>query len=267
MNDEDALSFVLGEIGSYAGVDQLMVIGAVRRNIHQASFRDTAPSRSTDDIDIGVVVEGWETIRELQRAFPSASGAWQEIEVGGITVDIVPFGSVESPPGEVAVGDGIVMNVAGFREVFGCSDIYETTDGVRFRIPSVAGLAALKLHAWLDRYPEGKYKDAQDLGLIIAWYATGDDVWLFNRFFEFKRADEAEVSEVMAAFVLGIEVAEVLGETASAYLLQRFKDETEIGLDLFAEKLVAPGEYWASAKVRSDQVRALLDGLACGGAG
>lgn len=261
MKADGVLGVVLERVSEYVPISNIMVVGAACRDIHQESFRSMAPSRTTYDIDLALAVERWEELRILRREFPSRSRAWQQIEVDGIAVDIVPFGPVESPPGEVVAGDGVVLNVAGFREVFEHAETHELPSGVKFKLPSVAGLAALKLHAWLDRYLVGKYKDAQDLGLILAWYADADDEWLFNRFFEHKEAHEADVPEVMAAFVLGIEVAEVLGGVEAAALAARFEREPVSGIELFAEKLVSPGEHIVPVEIRSAQVRALLGGL------
>ena len=263
MKDDHVLGVVLERVSEYVPLSSIMIVGATCRDIHQESFRSTEPSRTTDDIDLALAVEGWDEVRILQREFPSRSRAWQQIEVDGIAVDIVPFGSIESPPGEVLVGDGLVLNVSGFREVFERAETHELSSGMKFKLPSVAGLAALKLHAWLDRYRVGNYKDAQDLGLILAWYAESDEGWLFDRFFEHKEAHEADILEVMAAFLLGIDVAEALGEAESASLAGRFRQESASGMELFAEKLVSPGEHIVPMKIRAAQVQALLGGLVC----
>ena len=173
-----------------------------------------------------------------------------------LPVDVVPFGELEKPPGEIASADGHVLNVAGFQEAFDAREFHRLSNGLRIAIPSVAGLAALKLHAWLDRHPRGEFKDATDIALILAWYEEADSLW--DRFDEI--ADQSCIGETdrMAAAILGRQVRLVLGQAAAKELSERFDEETAEDLDLFAEKLVADGEQMHPFQRRRLQVSNLI---------
>ena len=177
---------------------------------------------------------------------------------------MVPFGVLEKPPGEIASADGHVLNVAGFQEVFDAREFHRLSDGLRIAIPSVAGLAALKLHAWLDRHPQGKFKDANDIALVLAWYEEADS-YLWDCFDEV--ADQGCIGETdrMAAAILGRQVRLLLGQAAAKELSERFEEETADDLDLFAEKLVADGEHKHPFQRRRLQVSNLIAELTFAG--
>ena len=189
--------------------------------------------------------------------FPATSAAWQKLQVEGLEVDVVPFGALEKPPGEIASADGHVLNVAGFQEVFDAREFHRLSNGLRIAIPSVAGLAALKLHAWLDRHPRREFKDANDIALILAWYEDADS-YLWECFDEV--ADQGCIGETdrMAAAILGRQVRFLLGQAAAKELSERFEEETADDLDLFAEKLVADGEHKHPFQRRRLQVSNLI---------
>ena len=108
------------------------------------------------------------------------------------------------------------------------------------KIPSVAGLAALKLHAWFDRKERRTYKDAQDLALILAWYEEDDEIW--DRYGRLKPSFQSYWGDVhcMAAQLLGSDVAQVLGIREASVLVNRFAEEGDRGIGL-AEHLIAEG--------------------------
>ena len=259
MADGD-LCLLFERIEPFVDPGSVMLIGARARDIHQLKYRAAPPVRTTDDVDLALAVSGWEPVEALRESFPAPSNAWQKLQVGSLPVDVVPFGALENPPGEVTVGDGLLMNVAGFREAFSSCESHTLSNGTVIKVPSVAGFAALKLHAWLDRHPLGKYKDAQDLALLLAWYES-DLGTLYDEFD--KVYDEEAVGEPdrMAARVLGFHVAGLLGPGGAGVLSARFREETAADLRLFAEHLWVNGETQHPFERREQQVRDLIRSL------
>ncbi|MGP6174626.1 hypothetical protein [Corynebacterium sp. A21] len=197
----------------------------------------------------------------MKDAFPSRAKEWQRIDVNGAPIDLVLFGEVENPPGEVSGDDSHVLNVAGFREVFGKAEDLPLTDEISVKLPSVPGFAGLKLHAWFDRWPAGKYKDASDLALILSWYEDDNDK-LWDRYLALDNEEEyLGDTDGMAATLLGFDIGDVLGIHETPALLKRFESEPDIGLDRFAEWLLAPPEHEHPLDRRSLQVEALMHGL------
>lgn len=254
MPDND-LCLLFEAIGQYVELDSVMLVGARCRDIHQLKYRESSPSRTTKDVDLALAVGGWEPLTNLRQHFPATSAAWQKLQVEGLEVDA--FGALEKPPGEIASADGHVLNVAGFQEVFDAREFHRLSNGLRIAIPSVAGLAALKLHAWLDRHPRREFKDANDIALILAWYEDADS-YLWECFDEV--ADQGCIGETdrMAAAILGRQVRFLLGQAAAKELSERFEEETADDLDLFAEKLVADGEHKHPFQRRRLQVSNLI---------
>lgn len=173
-NFDDVLS-VVGNLYARGGVAPgcLMLVSARCRDLlnYRCGFAD--PGRTTRDTDIAVAVASWDEFERIGASFPSQSDAWQRVAVGGVPVDIVPFGNLEDPPGHIGGIDGGEprgMDVSGYGRVFSTADEV-VIDGIgTLKIPTVAGFALLKLFAWLDRGPRRIHKDASDLSLVLFWY-------------------------------------------------------------------------------------------------
>jgi predicted nucleotidyltransferase len=97
-------------------------------------------------------------------------------------LDLLPFGGIEQRTNEIVWPPdlSIVMNVAGYREVFAAALEVEISTGLVVRVASLPGLAILKLFAWADRGVENP-KDAIDLGALLRSYgAAGNEERLFG---------------------------------------------------------------------------------------
>lgn len=258
---EDAeLCVLFEELNEHVDLEAVMLIGAKCRDIHQLRYRDTLPARTTEDVDLALAVDGWKPFEALRELFPSKSNAWQKLTIGSLPVDVVPFGTVERPPGTVASGKGWEMNVAGFQEVFDAREFFSLSNGMKIGIPTVPGFAALKLHAWLDRHSGGVFKDATDLALVLAWYEAEDE-FLWDNFDEVEDEDLIGETDRMAAAVLGRKVRQLLGPSAAAFLADRFEEETNSELDRFAENLTVQGERPLPFRRRRQQVSDLVGAL------
>lgn len=170
----DDIKRVVTALSSVVSTEKIMLVGARCRDIHQKNIVGGEASRATKDIDFALALENWELFRALKQRFPSTTNAWQSVLVEGITLDIIPFGELEEPLGEVSSGYTHKLNVRGMQEVFEHAQFLQLGDGLTIRMPTVSGLAALKMFAWLDRGRE-TYKDAQDLALILEWVAKDDN--------------------------------------------------------------------------------------------
>jgi predicted nucleotidyltransferase len=190
-NFDDVLS-VVGNLYARGGVAPgcLMLVGARCRDLLNYRCGFTDPGRTTRDADIAVAVASWDEFERIGASFPSQSDAWQRVAVGGVPVDIVPFGNLEDPPGHIGGIDGGEpwgMDVSGYGRVFSTADEV-VIDGIgTLKIPTVAGFALLKLFAWLDRGPRRIHKDASDLSLVLFWYYADteylyaeDNLWVFD---------------------------------------------------------------------------------------
>ena len=176
MHADDIIVAVVTQIAAHVSPENIMLVGAMSRDILHASYSNMPPARTTHDVDIALALDSWDTFNDLKKAFPKTGVGWQNISIGNIPVDVLPFGDIEAPPGTVMSPDGFALNTAGLRQVFENSMHHLLSNGKSIRIPTPAGLAALKLHAWLDRHPIGVYKDASDIALIMTWYEGESDM-------------------------------------------------------------------------------------------
>ena len=106
------------------------VIGAMARDIMLKGVFDLDAGRATRDVDLAVVVSGWNQFENLKSALLStglfreargiahrlyhATGAGSE----GYPLDVIPFGGTEQPEHVIAWPPDMaeVMNVAGYGE-------------------------------------------------------------------------------------------------------------------------------------------------------
>ncbi|WP_426594908.1 nucleotidyl transferase AbiEii/AbiGii toxin family protein [Cellulomonas sp. McL0617] len=208
-------SHVLAELQAAAhrhGIP-LMVIGATARDIHSVAIVGTPPNRATADVDVAVAVPSWQAFDQLTAELERVGRRRHRFLVSGVPVDVVPFGDLETSGRVVDWGDGSRMSTLGLREAFAASITVLLPGGTEVRVPSVAGLATLKLMAWSDRRLETR-RDAVDLRTIIGWGTTGallDD--LYETSVDLLEAYEFD-PDLAAAYRLGSEMLDLLGSEA-----------------------------------------------------
>lgn len=151
-----------------------MLVGAVARHALHVAHGHTYPLRRTDDLDLALAVRGWDAFETLTSRLRPVRSSTSTIryEIAGHRVDLVPFGKlVEQPDGVVTpVRRGEAMSVFGFQDVYAAAHEIVLAGGLRARVPTVPGYAALKLKAWADRSAAHEYKDAADLAVAMHWY-------------------------------------------------------------------------------------------------
>ena len=161
------------------------VVGAMARDILLTGAFGLSAGRATRDVDLAVAMQGWQEF-EAMKARLAGAGAFRSDEriaqrlyylpgsAGrGYPLDLIPFGGVEGRGSAIAwPPDGVVvMNVAGYGETFASAVLVEVEPGFALRVASLAGLAILKLIAWMDR-GAGDPRDAIDLATLLRQYGT-----------------------------------------------------------------------------------------------
>ena len=226
---------------------QAFIVGATARDLIFEYVYDSPIERATEDIDFGVAVRNWSEYERLKESlietkkFKSDSRIEQRIwwKKGSdeMKVDLVPYGGIESPEGQVAFppdGD-FVMTTTGFAEAFENSWDLELTEDLSVRIVSLAGLAMLKFVAYSDR-PAERRRDVQDIWFIARNYMkAGDDSRLFD-----KKATDADLLddddfnyETCGARLLGRDIAPLLNEESRTIVTEILAEGS--GLEKFAD--------------------------------
>jgi len=181
------------------------VIGAFARDLLLDHCYNIEPVRKTSDVDLGVKVSGWEDYERLIDCLNRQENCSRDVKnsqriyVGSVPVDIVPFGQISDeqrnifwPPEQAHK-----MSVMGFYEAYESSINVMLCDSPELviKIPTLPGLALLKIISWNEKYPE-RAKDALDLLLIMDNYGDTDvedrlyatDSLLNEEEFDFKNA-------------------------------------------------------------------------------
>jgi predicted nucleotidyltransferase len=204
----------------------LMLVGAHCRDILHASQDHTFSLIATDDVDFGVALANWTAFDNLTANLERAGHTGVRFTVGGVPIDLVPFGDIEYPAG-VATPEqrDESLNVWAFQETFDQANVLTLPTAGPIRIPTVPGFVALKLAAWLDRSVWGRYKDAGDLAAAMHWYAESSDV--FERLY----ADDVGADILVkydvdpargAIHILGQDVADLIGPRRHSELITRW---------------------------------------------
>lgn len=218
--DLQPLAEIIADVQSAAtrASAEVMIIGALARDLHLAYGHGIATGRATEDVDLALAISDWTAFGNIKDdlirtgSFTTSGVAHRLRHRSGSPVDLVPFGTLERGDRQIVwPPDGeIVMNVFGFREAALYADGVVLPGGARYKIVSLAGLALLKLVAWQDRHYAFPRKDALDLYLIIRHYLTaGNEERLWTEFNSWTQ-EEGFDYETASARMLGRDVRQLL---------------------------------------------------------
>lgn len=184
----------------------LMLVGAVCRDVLHLAAGHTSSLRSTGDLDLALAVDGWATYHRITgQLTPIRESSPIRFRVAGMAVDIVPFGDLEDPDGQVpTTPHDVPMNVVGFQDVWRTATSVGLPGGSTIRVPTIPGFTVLKLSAWASRSRTGDYKDGADLACAMFWYQNIADVHerLYHEARGIQRLEHAELDEPVAAVML-----------------------------------------------------------------
>lgn len=191
----DQISEILRAVSSAAEeLDiQAFVVGATARDLIFEYVYDAPIKRATEDIDFGVAVGSWAEYEQLKTALVDTGKfkldqkvdqrVWWKNGAFEMKVDLVPYGGVESPAGQIAFPPNrdFVMSTVGFAEAYENSWTLEITEDFTIRIASLTGLAMLKFVAYNDN-PEKRRRDIEDIWFIAGNYMdAGNEGRLFDK--------------------------------------------------------------------------------------
>lgn len=153
------------------GID-VMVVGAVARDILIRHVAGVTPARATADIDIGIAVTSWSEVDLLGQTMQPVPGNVHRFLVGQIEVDVIPFGEIESNQRTITWSNDHMMDVFGFREAFESAVSVRLPGDLEIAVASLPAQSLLKLFAWRDRRYQDR-RDAIDLKTILHSFHQG----------------------------------------------------------------------------------------------
>jgi predicted nucleotidyltransferase len=251
-----------GHAGSLRS-DDVMVVGAWCRDIQHYALDHRFATSATRDLDLALALSSWDAYRALADAFPRIGDSGVRFRIADIIVDLLPFGDIEDPQGTAQPPTrGEKLSVWAFEEIFAASLSLALPAVGTVRIPTVAGYAAAKLGAWLDRSEWFEAKDAADLALVLYWY--GESGAVHERLYATPAGNEILIDEsadvpLAAARMLGVDIAMIIG----SYRLEELMARWPGNLDLLIHELSIAGHAaWPrEGKRRGDLVDALTRGM------
>ncbi|QIB66529.1 nucleotidyl transferase AbiEii/AbiGii toxin family protein [Kineobactrum salinum] len=171
------------EVADSLGIE-FLVVGAMARDLVLVHGFGSTIERGTRDVDFGINVASWQDFNTLKEKLIEHGFTEDRQKPHSLTrndseglpweIDIVPFGNITGDNSTVSwpPDQTFVMSVLGFTEAMESAftvHFSENSDAT-ILVASPAGLAILKLVAWVDREIEVKPKDAMDLSYLIESY-------------------------------------------------------------------------------------------------
>jgi len=203
------------------------VVGATARDIIMEHLYKVKAPRMTKDIDIAVCVANWGEYRALTDALLAThkffKGAQkQRYEFDGTFIDVIPFGDISGRDNRISwpPEHEIIMSTVGFVDIYKNSITFRLNSEplLDIKLPTIAGLAIMKLLAWNETYPE-RQKDAEDLLFIMRKYQFADiEERLYGRESSLLKEEEFD-NERAGIRLLGRDMAKISNaETAKAVM-------------------------------------------------
>ena len=169
----------------------VMLVGAMARDVLLLHAYGIELPRATTDIDIALAARDWPAFHALRDAL-LASGKFvartttlhKLVYVDlNIAIDLIPFKGVEDAKGNITwpPDNAEVMSLIGYREARASALTIGLPYAQQVVMVSLPMLAVLKVFAWIERHLTEPRKDARDLDVILCNYLTaGNDDRLYT---------------------------------------------------------------------------------------
>lgn len=217
---------------------EMMLVGALARDIHFLHLHDINPGRATMDVDIAIMVDSWDLYGQVVHALEQRPGyrrheriAHRVISSEKVQFDIMPFGPIENPAGIIRWprDASLEMSTIGFREVYTGSIPCRVRENppLDIQIASIPGLFILKFFSWNESYPDRR-KDATDMFFMLTHYA---DAGQLDRLFSIEEAlfSDADIAfESAASRLLGRDVGHIVSGPTAESLLALLEKELHV---------------------------------------
>lgn len=166
------------QVAEREGVE-FFVAGAAARDLVLEHGYGMKSRRATMDVDLACSMADWGTYARFHAAlvgtgaFAALPGIAHRLSYrgGALTLDIVPFGGLEQPPGQIAWPPDFTtrMGVTGFADVHDHCILATVAPAVVVKVVSLPGFAILKLMAWSERKNQAT-RDGADIGFLCRHY-------------------------------------------------------------------------------------------------
>ena len=177
----------------------------------------------------------------------------QRLKFGSQLIDFIPFGGINDNQHRISwpPEHTIFMNILGFKDAYENAIIVRmsSTPVLEIKIPSLPGLALMKLIAWREKYPE-RNKDAQDLLFIMKKY---EDTGIFDKLY----SDEPDLLQT-EGFDIRLASVRLLGRHMA--LIADKKDTAREVMDILNEETESGSESKLAIAMLGNRGFALSEG-------
>jgi predicted nucleotidyltransferase len=233
---ESSIISALSEIQRVAGGLNLdfLVVGATARDLVMEHLYSVGAPRMTKDIDIAVCVAHWDEYKALIDALLAAGKLTkrppkQSYDFGGTMIDIFPFGDVAGENNAISwpPEHDTMMSTVGFMEAYLHSMTLRLSREpvLDIRVPTIPGLALMKILAWNEAYPN-RPKDAEDLLFFMRSYQYAG---IEDRLYEQEAGlleDEEFDNELASIRLLGRDMAKMSNPDTARAIMGILNSET-----------------------------------------
>ena len=205
---------------------KFFIVGATARDFVLSCLYGVKAPRMTLDIDFGVKIKDWGSYAKIEAELLKSgrfnqSKAKQRFVFENTIIDIIPFGDISNDENQISWPPeySVIMNVSGFEEAYqnATTIILNQEPYLEIKVPTLPGLAVLKILSWEHSYPE-RQKDAEDLLFIMNNYEHTDimDKFLNERIdllesesFDYKKTGIRILGQDMAKICNPLTLAEI----------------------------------------------------------
>ncbi len=222
---------------------QFFVSGALARDFLLYHVFGQEVRRATADVDLGISIADWGQFHQLKELlcetgeFRAVPGSPHRLHFGhpATPLDLIPFGSVESPPPYVRwpPEHTVRLNVTGFSDAYRSAVEVDLGDQLIVRTSSLASLAVLKLIAWNERKMP---KDVEDFLYVAETYLDAGNLDRFYAEAAMLMKDAGGQRDLAAALLLGKDAIKSVGQHTAEALRKILDDEEK--RQLFIDHLV-----------------------------
>ena len=174
------LSRLIGDMRSVVRDRDLLMVGAMARDLLLQYGSGVRVRRATTDVDLAFAVVSWDEFGAFRNAllrsglFNDSRHEHRLLHKGGLAIDLIPYGGVEDDAGQIHwPATENLMSVLGYAEARATAVEIVLPDDQRISTVSLPMLAVMKIVAWPDRHLIQPRKDASDLMLILRNYLHG----------------------------------------------------------------------------------------------
>ena len=181
------LAALIRDLQTAAPDADVMLVGAMARDVLLLHAYGIELPRATTDVDIALAAGDWAAFHKLRDAllasgkFAARAKALHKLVYVNlnIAIDLIAFNGVEDANGNIIwpPDNAEVMSLTGYREARASAITVRLPDDQRLMMTSLPMLAVLKIFAWIERHLSEPRKDARDLDAILGNYlkAGNDD--------------------------------------------------------------------------------------------